>query len=123
MNNALKFAAGFVAVALVIGLSGVPAMANSRFGIMGINSGMMGSGLGMGGMHRGMMQSMMSGFGFRNMMDIANSTNGTFDMNIMHRLMHGEASDVDMNAMHQRMLAGNLTQEDLNEMGEHCPMM
>jgi hypothetical protein len=44
-------------------------------------------------------------------------------MNQMHRAMHGGDADFDMNAMHARMLAGNLTQKDWDEMKEHCPMM
>lgn len=47
---------------------------------------------------------------------------GSFDMNQMHTAMHSEDANFDMNEMHGRMLAGNLTEEDRNEMREHCPM-
>ncbi len=120
-------------------------MGSGKGGIMsGGMGGMMGSGLGGSGMMgAGMMgnaQGMTGTAGFGGMMggagevtcgmhksgsDASSGTCGMMentDMNEMHRAMHGEDADVDMNQMHARMLAGNLTQEDLAEMREHCPM-
>ena len=118
MKNTLTIVFGISAALLAAGLLGSTASAYPGFGIMGINSGMMGAGFGAGGMmNAGFMQSMMGNAGFKNMM------NGNLDMNAMHRAMHGENSSVDMNAMHKRMLAGNLTSGDFKEMKEQCPMM
>lgn len=119
MESILKILIGAVAVALIIGISGVPAMASPRLGIMGIDSGMMAGGM----MGAGMMQGMMNGnFDMNDMHERMHSASN-FDMNAMHRAMHGKEPDVDMNAMHQRMVSGNLTGEDFKEMKEHCQMM
>ena len=124
MKSSLKLSVGIAIVAL--GIAGAYALADNNTsgitgmhsGILGINRGMMGNGV-IGG---GMMRSMMNGnFGaaVRNMM----RGNRTFDMNQMHLLMHGEYPNVDMNAIHQRMIAGNLTQADITEMQKYCPML
>jgi len=98
MDNTLKLTLGIAAVALILGITGSYALADTNAG------GMMGTG----------------NFGANSMQ---NMMNGNLDMNAMHRAMHGEDPAVDMNAMHERMLAGSLTQEDIKEMQENCPMM
>lgn len=105
MENSLKIALGIMLGALAIGLTGYPALGANMMG-GGTGTGMMGA-----SGHMGMMGGM------------ANMMNGNIDMNAMHKAMHGDDPDFDMNQMHQRMLAGNLTQEDFKEMKEHCPMM
>jgi len=117
MENSLKIALGIVAGALVVGLLSLPAMAQTGFG----GKGMMGNafaGFDMTDMHK----RMMGGNFDMNAMHRAMHGNSSFDMNAMHKAMHGEDPEVDMNQMHARMMAGNLTQEDLNEMKD-CPMM
>lgn len=106
---------GVIMGVLAISIVGYPAQAHYAPGMTGVGY----HGIGM-----------MRGFGFANMAVMHNAmtaafANGTgqFDMNAMHRAMHGEQPDVDMNQMHARMISGNLTQEDINEMKEHCPMM
>lgn len=144
MNNAYKILFGIAAIALIIS---VPAMAFPGFGVMGINSGMMGAVFAGGWMH-----GMMGSGAVRNIMGNAafeNAVNGTFNATTMrerHKWMHGNITSfdmdemhlamvrnatgnisdldgIDMNAMHRRMIAGNLTQTDFEEMKAFCPML
>lgn len=122
MESSLKIALGIFAGALIIGLLGMPVIAQTGFG------GMMGGGTGMmsaaGGMMGGRTGAGMMGNAFAGGLGSggAGMMGGNLDMNAMHKAMHGEEPDVDMNQMHARMIAGNLTQEDWKEMKEHCPM-
>jgi hypothetical protein len=79
MESSLKIALGIVAGALIIGLLGIPAIAQAGFG----GGGMMGS--------SGGVQSMMGAGGFGGMMGGAagGMMGSNFDMNAMHKAMHG----------------------------------
>ncbi|VVB59311.1 Uncharacterised protein [uncultured archaeon] len=130
MNKKFIIMLGIAAIALVGGLFASQVSAYSGFENMmsGVTGGMMGGSFNAGSMHN-MMNSAFGGMmynmaGFSGMMNgLMHGNSSDIDMNQMHRAMHGENSRVDMNGMHARMLAGNLTQEDYNEMKGHCPMM
>ncbi len=135
MNKALKFrplrsrlfersskiALVIVAAALILGVVGVYALTDS--GSANATQNMMNGITAMEHMMSGGLMHSMMNWNFDTRSPQSTGSVWQLKMNQMHRAMHGGDTDYDMNGVHERMISSNLTQEDLNEMKEHCPMM